>query len=55
MIDMKVRHNIAGNIYTVYDIQYDSNGYPHFLIYMNHQWIRISAKHYSPAEEGGNG
>lgn len=32
----------------VYDITYDNNGYPHFLIYENGEWKRVSAKHYRP-------
>ena len=35
----------------VYDITYDSNGYPHFLIYEDGQWVRISAKHFMPKKE----
>ena len=35
-------------IFDVYDILYDKSGYPHFLIYKNNQWIRISAKHFAP-------
>lgn len=34
--------------YTVYDIAYDKAGYPHFLIYKDNQWIRVSAKHFRP-------
>lgn len=48
---MTVRHKKTGNIYKVYNIVYDNTGYPHFLIYINNQWIRISAKHYEPVEE----
>ena len=33
---------------TVYDVSYDSSGYPLFLIYFNQQWIRKSAKHFKP-------
>lgn len=32
----------------IYDISYDSNGYPLFLIYLNGQWERKSAKYFSP-------
>lgn len=35
----------------VYDITYDSSGYPHFLIYENGQWLRKSAKHFIPQKE----
>ena len=34
--------------YTVFDITYDKNGYPHFLIYKDGQWLRVSAKHFRP-------
>lgn len=35
----------------VYDITYDAiTGYPQFLIYKDGQWLRMSAKHYKPAE-----
>lgn len=33
---------------TVYDITYDKSGYPHFLIFEDGQWKRVSAKHYEP-------
>lgn len=32
----------------VYDISYDKTGYPLFLVYMNGQWKRMSAKHFTP-------
>jgi hypothetical protein len=35
-------------IYEVYDITYDSNGYPQFLVYKNGEWYRLSAKHFKP-------
>ena len=37
--------------YIVYDITYDKAGYPHFLIYKDGQWIRMSAKHFRPYNE----
>ena len=37
--------------YTIYDITYDNSGYPHFLIYKDNQWIRMSAKHFRPYNE----
>ena len=33
---------------TVYDVAYNKAGYPLFLIYRENQWVRISAKHFSP-------
>lgn len=38
----------TNEIVDVYDVTYDSNGYPQFLIYRNNQWIRKSAKNYKP-------
>ena len=35
-------------IIKVYDISYDSNGYPLFLIYIDGQWVRKSAKYFKP-------
>lgn len=35
-------------IVDVYDISYDKKGYPHFLIYKDGQWIRMSAKYFAP-------
>ena len=35
-------------IFDVYDISYDKNGYARFLIYNNGQWLRLSAKHFMP-------
>lgn len=37
-------------IYEVYDVSYDKKGYPHFLIYNDGQWVRMSAKHFAPVE-----
>ena len=34
----------------IYDISYNSTGYPLFLIYINGQWIRKSAKYFKPYE-----
>ena len=32
----------------IYDITYNSNGYPLFLIYLDGQWLRKSAKYFKP-------
>lgn len=32
----------------VYDTTYDNKGYPHFLVYYDGQWVRKSAKHFTP-------
>lgn len=34
--------------YYLYDITYDKAGYPHFLIYKEGQWLRLSAKYFRP-------
>ena len=45
----KVRHKVSNSIHEVYDIQYDPiTSYPHFLIYENNDWVKVSAKHYEP-------
>ena len=33
---------------SVYDVTYDKSGFPHFLIYKNGEWVRMSAKHFRP-------
>ena len=35
-------------IYEVFDITYNKCGYPHFLIYKDGEWTRMSAKHFKP-------
>lgn len=45
---MKVKDKVNGNVYQVYDISYDRSGYPHFLIYKDNQWVRKSAKYFTP-------
>ena len=34
----------------IYDVSYDSNGFPSFLIYIDGQWIRKSAKYFTPID-----
>lgn len=45
---MDVVNKDTGKMYEVYDILYDKAGYPHFLIYKDNQWARMSAKHFRP-------
>lgn len=45
-----VENKISNVMYKVFDISYDKKGYPHFLIYKDGQWIRMSAKHFVPVE-----
>ena len=42
------KHN--NEAHKVYDITYDKAGYPHFLIYKDGQWLRISAKYFEPID-----
>ena len=34
--------------YEVFDITYNNAGYPHFLVYKDGQWLRMSAKYFRP-------
>lgn len=45
-----VENKKTGKMHEVYDIAYDKKGYPHFLIYDEGQWMRLSAKHFKPSE-----
>lgn len=45
---MKVYRKSDDKLIDVYDIQYDSNGYPLFLYYENGCWLRSSAKYFTP-------
>ena len=47
-MNMNVINKSNGKDYKVYDITYDKAGYPHFLIYKDGQWLRMSAKHFRP-------
>lgn len=40
----------SGECRKVYDITYDNTGHPHFLIYKNNEWHRVSAKHFQPID-----
>ena len=50
MNNLIVENKNNNRIYEVFDITYDKNGYPRFLIYNNGQWMRMSAKHFRPLE-----
>ena len=47
-INLNLINKDSGEDYRVYDITYDKAGYPHFLIYKDGQWVRMSAKHFRP-------
>lgn len=48
-----VINNENDKAYEVFDITYDKAGYPHFLIYKDGEWVRLSAKHFRPHTIGG--
>lgn len=50
-MNMNVVNKDNDKNYMVYDITYDKAGYPHFLIYKDDQWVRMSAKHFRPYNE----
>ena len=50
-MNMNVINKNNGKDYKVYDITYDKAGYPHFLVYKDGQWLRMSAKHFRPYSE----
>lgn len=51
MMSMTVINKNNEKSYTVHDITYDKAGYPHFLIYKDGQWLRMSAKYFRPYDE----
>lgn len=50
-MNLNVINKSNGKDYRVYDITYDKSGYPHFLVYKDGQWIRMSAKYFRPYNE----
>ena len=49
-MNMNLINKSNGKDYQVYDITYDKAGYPHFLVYKDGQWLRMSAKYFRPVE-----
>ena len=47
-MNLNVINKDNGKDYKVYDITYDKADYPHFLIYKDGQWLRMSAKYFRP-------
>lgn len=45
-----VRDNKTGKIFTVYDITYDANDDPYFLVCDDGIWVQYSASFYEPVE-----
>lgn len=50
-MNMMVINKNNNKEYEIFDITYNNVGYPHFLIYKDSQWIRMSAKHFKPITE----
>ena len=50
-MNMTVVNKKSNELYKVYDIIYDRAGYPHFLIYKDGQWLRLSAKYFRPYKD----
>lgn len=48
---MRLYYKPDEQYYDVYNVRDDKNGYPHFLIYINGQWIYKSAKLFSEYNE----
>lgn len=48
---MKLFHKKDAKEYEIYDITYDQTGFPQFLVFKNNQWLRMSAKHFTPNYE----
>lgn len=44
----QVRSILDNQLYIVYDVKYDRNGYPQFLVYIKDSWRTISAKNFEP-------
>lgn len=44
-------------VYEIFDVSYDKTGFPIFLFFRRGQWIRMSAKHFTPnfGEDGMGG
>ena len=41
----------TNEIVEIFDISYNTCGYPTFLVYFNNQWVRKSAKYFRPIAE----
>lgn len=50
-MNLIVRNKDNNKIYEVFQITYNKNGYPHFLIYKDGEWLRMSAKHFKPIDD----
>lgn len=50
MSSLFVENKRNNKVYEVYDITYNKTGYPHFLIYKDGEWLRLSAKNFRPVD-----
>lgn len=53
-MNLNVINKSSDRLYKVYDITYNKAGYPHFLVYKDGQWVRMSAKHFEPYDNSAN-
>lgn len=44
----QVQTKVTKKLVDVYDIKRDANGYPHFLVYKDGQWVYHTAKIFEP-------
>lgn len=44
---MRLLYKPDNTVYEIFDITYDSTGFPHFLFYRQGQWLRKSAKEFT--------
>lgn len=47
----QVQTKATKKLVDVYDVKRDANGYPHFLVYKDGQWVYHTAKIFEPAFE----
>lgn len=45
---MTLLYKPDNTVYEIFDISYDSDGFPLFLFYRNGEWLRKSAKYFTP-------
>lgn len=48
----QVQTKATKKLVDVYDVRRDKNGYPHFLVYKDGQWVYLTAKLFEPAWHG---
>lgn len=45
----QVQTKATKKLVDVYDVRRDKNGYPHFLVYKDGQWVYLTAKLFEPS------